>query len=421
MQLWKQPLSGLALLILLTVPLFSWELIQNGNIGIDIVLFTLSGLFLGYALTRSSTGLSGPVKKIVQNGDARQAQVIIIFFMICSIFAGIAIIAFGESTFAKPLQTPLGVGTILGSLLFGSGMIFATGGVSGTFTALGRGVVPSIAVFFTFILGSAVGVSFYDSKIDINFLDTNKSGSIAVAINSVVGSIFINILLLFIVLLIATFIHKWRAYRKTQVLVTFEKEVLEVMRLKQEEGLDNFSFFSYFTWERIFRKRWSWIVGACALIIWFGFNVFVLKNAPGISTACAHWGVAMFGGFGSESISSFNQDWQMMNDTQSWQNIGIIVGSSLALLFANKFKFSGYQNQKPYNWVLFLLGGFMIGIACRLNRGGTTTAMISGLTFQTGFGWVSTICVTLSGASTAWFIKKIRHNTPFNVYYRHKK
>lgn len=111
---------------------------------IKIAVMCFTGALVGYTLSRSKFGFAGPIKKMVMRGDGRQAKALIILFIITSVIAGAAMIAFGDAAFGKVTSKPLGIGTIVGGLLFGIGMTLSTGCASGTLTDIGEGLVPAV-------------------------------------------------------------------------------------------------------------------------------------------------------------------------------------------------------------------------------------------------------------------------------------
>lgn len=422
-QKWLKPLIGIALVLLVITPLVIWELTQNGKKGIIVSGMTVTGLFLGYTLSRSKFGFNGPIKKIVQQGDGRQMKALIYLFMIASVIAGAAIIGLTRGPFHYPLGMPLGVGTIVGGILFGSGMVLATGCASGTLSDIGDGAVPAIVVLVFFMIGSALGVNFYGTSADISF--TSGDTSISNLVGSVSLGLIINLALLGLILGTVVIYHKWKASKGTLILTPLEEKNAIVGDAEiSPEKLTLKGFFSYTTWMKMFEKRWTWMMGVFMIALWYGIIVLAFKETPGITGAYARWGIVITHGFGSTKALEWgplhNGTFDVMQDSQSWQNVGIIVGAFSAKLFANKFSFEGIKNQKWFNWVLYALGGLLMGLGARLARGCNFGALFTGVTFQTGFGWVFGIFLFASAAATALFTKKIHHETPPWVYKQKK-
>ncbi len=414
---WFQPIIGIMLILLLLVPLTIWELTSNKGVGSTVTTMSFAGLFLGYVLSRGKFGFAGPIKKIVQRGDVRQARLLIVLFMVTTIFAGAAIMAFGANAFGYPRVTPLGVGTIVGGILFGIGMILSTGCASGTLTDVGDGLAPAFLVLIFFMVGSAFGVTFYGSSADVTFLKAGSDTSLSNATGSLWVGVLINIVLLSLLLVIIKFIQKFKDYKNIPV-----SEVELEIAVKIADGnweLENGSkFFSRNTWEKLFYKRWTWTTAIILISAWFAFIILAMKETPGITGAYAHWGIKIFHGFGIQKANDWMGNWQMMSDAQSWQNIGIIVGAMVSKLFSNKFKLIEWRNQKWYNWVLFAIGGLLMGLGARLARGCNFGALFTGIAFGTGFGWVFGIFLFTSAGLTAWGIRYLRHNTPKELWKR---
>ena len=166
-------------------------------------------------------------------------------------------------------------------------------------------------------------------------------------------------------------------------------------------------------------------MGVMAVAAWFAYVTFVVppysKNfheSAGITGAYAKWGIWLTQGFGIDKITSWGgyKNWNIIHDTQSWQNFGIVIGASVARLSQNRFKVTGFKQKKVWHWALFALGGLFMGLGARLARGCNFGALFTGVTFGTGFGWIFGIFLFGSASITAIITKKIRYNTPKSAY-----
>ena len=429
---WMQPSIGVMVITLFLVPVIVWQLISNATNSTAIILMTLGGIFLGYSLSRSKFGFNGPIKKMVQNGDGRQAKALIYLFMIGSVIAGGAMLVFGQSAFSDyPTMVPLGIGTIIGGLLFGVGMILATGCASGTLTDAGDGILPAIVVLIFFMLGSTFGVAFYGSAADkVLLVPKGTDTSLAAATGSISIGLIINMLLLAVILSGVVLFHKFRKKQGTQNLFPLTQEALVIgdAEIESDEKLGFWkSIFTFEKYKKIFMTRWTWIMGVIAVATWFTYVVFIVppydvKNnyheTAGITGAYAKWGIWLTQGFGIDKITSWGgyKNFNLIHDTQSWQNFGIVIGASAAKLSQNRFRITGIKQKKVWHWALFALGGLFMGLGARLARGCNFGALFTGVTFGTGFGWIFGIFLFSSAALTAVVTKKIRYNTPNSAY-----
>ena len=434
-QKWLKPIIGILLILAFLTPIVIWELLENKSNGEMVAGMTVAGTFLGYVLSRSRFGFNGPIKKLTQTGDGRQMKALIILFMITTIVAGVGMVVFGSGVggvFSYPLGMPIGVGLIIGGIIFGIGMVLATGCASGTLSDVGDGMAPAVVVLIFFMVGSALGVNFYSSTEDIKWITTGTS------LSQITGSISIGVLINLVLLAFVfggvVILQKWRASRKTLILTPLEEEQLiqdNSIKIKEINFFKGFftvamwkelykEWFTYRMWAKLFATRWTWMVGVVLITIWYITIMFAMKETPGITGAYAKWGIVIFHGFGSKDALNWGPmhdgQFAMMGDTQAWQDLGIIVGALVAKLFSNSFTVTDWKNQKWFNWVLYAIGGLLMGLGARLARGCNFGALFTGVTFQTGFGWVFGIFLFAGAAGAALVTKKIRHETPGWVY-----
>lgn len=410
-QKWLKPIIGAVVLFGFLIPIVTWGLTTSNPHGHNIAWMSVTGALVGYALSRGKFGFAGPIKKMVQRGDGRQAKALIILFMLASIIAGASMIAFGTKAFGYPNTTPLGIGTIVGGVLFGIGMTLSTGCASGTLSDVGDGIVPAVLVLLFFMIGSVFGVTFYGSSADVTLVKDSSLPNIL----GVAGGIILNVVLLAVVLAGVVVFHKWRAMRGTQILVLDEEEAYLAMDAEISAEWSLRKLFSYETYRKVFASRWTWMVTVFVLVFWFAINIIAFKETPGITGAYAHWGITIFHGFGIDKANAWNKGWNIMNDTQSWQNFGIIVGAAFSGLSANKWKFMDWK-MKWQNVLLYSLGGLLMGLGARLARGCNFGALFTGVSFGTGFGWVFGIFLVSSAVGTVFAMRYFKHNTPSNTF-----
>ena len=404
------------MLLLLILPLVIYKFLFMSKDVIPLIGMTIAGIFLGYVLSRGNFGFAGPIKKIVQQGDGRQAKALIILFMITSVIAGFAMVIFPANThvFDYPILNKMGWGVIIGGLIFGAGMMIATGCASGTLSDVGDGQVPAFLVLIFFMIGSVFGVATYGTAFDNNFLHDRQNNSLIYLTGSVWMGVIINLLLLSFFLIIVIYIHKYKATKKVQVLAKLDINLHEF----QNSEISSNSWKSIFTYENIFVKGFSWMIVVFAIVIWFLITVLAFKKTPGITSAYAKWGIYLTHGFGIKHVLNWQPytSFHIMSDVQSWQNIGIIVGAMVAKLFANKFKFTNYKENKIYNWVLYMFGGILMGLGARFARGCNFGAMFTGVSFGTLQGWLFTIFLIAGGICGSYLIVRIKHNCPTDAY-----
>ena len=257
-----QPYIGLALFIAIII--FS---VLKGNVDQRLPLFLMTGLALGYILTRSRYGFAGGFKRIYVTGEGSLSKALLVMFAISMVLAaGIQWYATSQGLDAPGLSSVkfLNISVLLGGFLFGIGMMLAGGCASGTLSDLGEGTGRSLIALSTFVLGSLPGLMAQSA------LNNSAIGQIGVKLYlpdvlGYVGAVVVSVLVLAGLYLI---VRKYENFRKKEGY--FEATVYE----DQELPIPNkepFKLFSYATFHKLFVQRWSFMTGGILLALMFGF------------------------------------------------------------------------------------------------------------------------------------------------------
>src|SRR5699024_5017368 len=128
------------------------------------------------------------------------------------------------------------------------------------------------------------------------------------------------------------------------------------------------------TYHNFFVKRWSFHTGAILLTLMFVFVINTTGKSWGVTSSYSLWGVWLFEKFGvnfafnaplaevSETVSE-----GLLNHPGTIRNLGIIIGSTIALLLAGQFKFNLKIKGKDLG--LYVLGGLLMGYGARIASG----------------------------------------------------
>ncbi len=118
----------------------------------------LVGAAIGAVLLRTSFGFAGAFRALVQRGDASGFRAHALMLALASLLM-MPMLAQGTvlGQAMRGEATPIGVGFVVGALLFGAGMQVGGGCASGTLFALGGGNGKLIGTVAGFVLGSALG------------------------------------------------------------------------------------------------------------------------------------------------------------------------------------------------------------------------------------------------------------------------
>lgn len=369
--------------------------------------YLVSGLFIGYILTRSRFGFAGGVKRPYMTGDTSLNEALFFMFTITAVVvaviqwkaaAGGAVLDFLKTDGAKIIPgsqsvKPLDLGVIIGGFLFGGGMILAGGCASGTLTDLGEGAVRSLIAFVFYIVGAPIGhylrhiYNQSESKV-INF--TMYLPDSFGYFGAVVITAGLFLLLYYLV--------KSYSYKRKKA-GTFIKPGYE--EIEKDLDYDNAPFFSYETYHRLFIKRWSFMRGGLLLAIMFIFVLVQTGRMWGVTSAFTTLGVAIFSNLGIDfkAIGGFEKEIKdaanLLAHNGTIRNIGIVLGATISFLLAGRFKLD-----LDFNWkdgLIYAFGGLIMGIGARFARGCNVGALYSAITSFSIHGWGFLVFMTLGG------------------------
>ena len=357
---------GLGLIVLM--------ILWGFNLPAKSVGFLISGLFIGYILTRSRFGFAGGVKRPYMTGDTSLNEALFFMFTITAVV--VAAIHWHAAD---------------GGFLFGGGMIIAGGCASGTLTDLGEGAVRSLIALVFYIIGSPIGhwmrVVYGKSEnkiVNVSMYFPNSFGY--------VGSVALRALLLLVLFYIVTGYSYKRKQAGTYIKPGYED-------IEKELDYDNAPFFSYATYHRFFIKRWSFMTGGILLALMFIFVLVSTGKTWGVTSAFTTWGVALFSRFGVDfaAIGGFDKEIKeaanLLAHNGTIRNIGIILGASISFLLAGRFTIDRDFKAKDAAW--YALGGLLMGIGARFARGCNVGALYSAITAFSLHGWGFLVFMTL--------------------------
>jgi hypothetical protein len=158
--------------------------------------------------------------------------------------------------------------------------------------------------------------------------------------------------------------------------------------------------------------RWSFTTGAVALSFMFLFIIITTKNSWGITGPFAGWGLAFLGLFGIELTGPVFEATNakiaagFLNDGMGVRDIGIILGSAVALLMAGRFAFD--INFRRIDALTYAAGGVLMGIGARIAGGCNIGALFSGIGNLSLSGWVFGVMLWAGAlAALKYFANKV--------------
>ncbi len=373
----------------------------------SLALFLITGLILGYILTRSRYGFAGGIKKIYLTGDGSLTKAILLLFAISII--GAAGVHYGAASRGAEIAARATEGmavipgsqflkatsllTILGGLIFGVGMVLGGGCASGTLTDSGEGASRAWIVVIFFSLGAVLGHWLLPS---MAFLEEIATPLIYLPdYFGYVGTVVVSLLGLLVLYIITKNYEDKRRREGTLLLETYEPVEEPVERLGE------YKFLSWKTYHKFFVERWSFKLGSVLIAFMFIFIMTTTGSSWGASGPYTYWGVWGLQKLGvSFSSPAFDGvvkgvEAGLINNASSIRNIGIIFGSAIAFLMAGRFKFD--FDYKLRDIFFYALGGLLMGFGAKIGRGCNIGGLYSGIANFSLSGWLFMIALALGG------------------------
>ncbi|WIV12359.1 YeeE/YedE family protein [Proteiniborus sp. MB09-C3] len=395
----------IALCIIVLIVVFGKLLSETNN---KLTLYLITGVVLGYILSRSRYGFAGGIKRIYVTGEGSLTKVLLIMFAVTMVAsAGIQWAAVAKDAVpqfraaSSDLVIPgsdsvqmLNISTILGGLFFGIGMMLAGGCASGTLSDLGEGEIRSAIALPFFALfaipGHALRHVIADSEI-------GKIGAQVYLpdVFGFIGTIIVSFALLLVLYVIT---RKYEDFRKKEGF--YQETVFEPNEQPLPEDKD-FKLFSYNTYHKFFIERWSFLKGGMLLSIGFIFVLNTTGKNWGVTSAFTKLGVKIVNFFGIEitspAFTSIVKDVNagLLYDAGTLRNFGIVIGAALCMLLAGNFRFN--FDFKFKDAVYYAIGGALMGFGSRLAGGCNLGALYSAISSFSLSGWGFLVALWLGG------------------------
>ncbi|WOO88832.1 YeeE/YedE thiosulfate transporter family protein [Mollicutes bacterium LVI A0078] len=359
------------------------------------------GLALGYVLVRGSFGFAGSVNRAYKFNSLALMRALMNMFMIT---AGLSAILFLFTDIASYdlWINQINLGLILGGLLFGIGMAFASCCASGVMT---DGVVSPtklVVVTLGFGLGILLGFPLQTSATWIT--DGAQIAFFNISDNLLVGLTFALLVTIALGMLVKFITRKVEA--KWEVEGKVACCASEVIEGEYET-----------TTEKILVKPFSLNQTAVIISVIFVIMLAVTKSGWGASTPYGFWvgkllmtfGVdaATLGEFTGKGADFFNFGLFSGQGPSSVgiQNIFIFIGGCVAALTMNKFNPSFKLPIKQV--VILLVAGVIMGFGTRLANGCNVGALYTPIANFSLSGWIFLIPMIVGGVIGNMISKKI--------------
>ncbi|WP_323610560.1 YeeE/YedE family protein [Erysipelothrix enhydrae] len=382
----------------------------------DMHLFRLvMGIALGYTLTRAATGFAGSVNRAANTGSTKLMKTLMFMFFITTALSA-SFMIFQDPSQMDLWVNPINGGLLVGGVLFGFGMAFssccASGVLTDLITSLPRALITlvffSFGVFIGFPLQKQgwVATSWFVSEVG-----SQTAGGVFLpdlfkwdGLGGYLGALILTALLCGLVVVLA---NKYEAKRKKEGTYTghFVEKGQDSMEAFEVEK--DYAFPTESTYERLFVKTWTLKQGAVIIAILFTLLMGVTKAGWGASTPYGYWFGKFLTLFGvsAESLGSFAQldpavfSKPFLANPVTVQNMGILVGTSVYLLTAGKFKntFMSELHITVKDGLLYAMGGITMGVGTRLANGCNVGALYTPIANFSLSGWVFLVVMVIGG------------------------
>jgi uncharacterized membrane protein YedE/YeeE len=207
--------------------------------------------------------------------------------------------------------------------------------------------------------------------------------------NGYLGAFVVTLVFGLLAIKVANSFDKSDSSKKEENLTLFERTFVKPWKMQMSVLAISsiFTFLLYFS-----HKGWS---ASSALGIWFGKFLMIFGIKAESLSAFTSKDIALF----IEPISSH---------TTSMQNLGIVLGSVMALLIAGVFKDKFIAGLKitPKGAATFALGGFLMGFGTRLSNGCNVGALYTPIAEFSLSGWIYLVFVVVGGVFGNMFVKR---------------
>ncbi len=385
--------------VVLVVTLFIGAIIYSpeNNIFTSIYLRVILGLLLGYVLIRGFYGFAGGINRAMRGHSLALLRSLMYMFIITTFLVGILLIVSGGTDSYNLWINPINLGLIIGAILFGFGMSFASCCATGSLTDGVDQPLKLLIVIFGFGLGVFLGfpIQKYSPIVtegyQISFLSISDN-----IIISVIFGILITILLSSLVIFITKKIEsKWRAQGK--------KNLISSENISHNKEYDT-----------PFERPFSLIQSAILISIIFFVMTALTKSGWGASTPFGLWfgKLLMLMGLSAQSLGQFTGkgaeffQTPLIYDPVTVQNISILIGGIVAALSMNKFK-PTFKIRFKYA-MFFLFGGLIMGLGTRFAMGCNVGALYTPIANFSLSGWIFLVFMIVGAIGGNLIYKKVQ-------------
>ncbi|GAB4324291.1 MAG: YeeE/YedE family protein [Dehalococcoidia bacterium] len=361
----------------------AWLMSWSFNIG----AFWLIGAAFGIILQRSRLCFAGAFRDLIMSGDGRLMRAILVGLAVSTVGFGLLMArfvpdpSFGVLPPGAHIQ-PVGYATIVGGVIFGTGMVLAGGCVSGSLWRMGEGYVNSWVAMAGILAGLWLASASWDwwfdndiSRRDTTWLpgEIGMGWSIALTL-AVLAALYLAIL--------------WWESRSPS---------MPALPAPPKPPALTFGDQLRQRWDAVFGGHgWPYTNGALALAV-VAISGYALSVPLGVTGGLSSWidrGVDLAGGSsqlplkGSDQLAGCTPItgdfvwWTIRSATMT----GLVAGAFVASTLSGEFKLRWSRQWSRYPQLL--AGGLLMGYASVIAIGCTIGAFFSSIPSLAVAGWV---------------------------------
>jgi uncharacterized membrane protein YedE/YeeE len=353
----------------------------------------LIGIGIGYVLSRGVFGFAGMANRTFRTGSAGLIKGMMLVIIFTSIAVGAILIAQDRigTTIISLSTFPITWGLFLGGLMFGIGMAFSSCCATGVLQELVSDPLRAVITIVFFGTGVFIGFPIGSTDLAKSAIIGSDDGISLLSIipNDVTLSVIVALLITFtlaiIVILLSNLYEKKTASKFPTVEIT-EQPTYNTL------------------YEKLFIKPYTMIQTTLSLSLLIALIFLIRGKGWSASSVIGYWLASFISLFGvsPETLNEYAGKTTVINvlqDPSSLQNIGIIIGTIVALLLASQYvsKVKTTFSRKPLELVLFALGGLLMGLGTRLSLGCNVGAFLTPAVGFSVSGWVYFVVLIASG------------------------
>ncbi|MGN6129728.1 MAG: YeeE/YedE family protein [Nocardioidaceae bacterium] len=330
----------------------------------------LLGLGLGFALFHSRFGFTSAWRQLVSVGQGKALRAhTVLLGATTLLFAPFLAAGVGPGGHAVAgYVSPVGMGVVVGSAIFGIGMQLGGACASGTLYTVGSGHTAILFTLLGFVVGATVGAA------QLGWWQaTPNVGPVSLA--DVLGGTAPAVLVTLAALAVIAGIT---------IVVGRRRNPPPVAAVPTARGV-----------ARALRGSWPLWVGALVLAV-LNLGVLLVSGHPwGVTTAFALWGSKAAGALGIADPSTWafwsgpnaaTLHGSVLAESTSLTDLGIIAGAMVASALAGAFTL---QRRIPPRLVVgAVIGGLLMGYGARIAYGCNIGAYLGGISSLSLHGWV---------------------------------